>query len=324
MKILDVRRIAFHGQTGDNRSPEDFAFPAAITSMMEYLGEDMGVEIMRAHDTDWMHRAGNDAFAAASGIGFALLWDRSLCAGAMDLLQAGPYDRGIDNAFRWAGWSYKRVSGEDMKSAAAAAIAAEKPFIALGLTDVPEAALVCGCDESGDTLFGWSHFQDGMKTIENGMFVSSGWTERTWEIIVPDQKTGRSADLRHVLSEGVRIMTQTDADGYCAGQAAYDAWIAALEASEGADRALFDYHHAILFNMAEARCWCGEFLKKQGVEAGKRFKAIHDLCWKADAAVNSAADLADGEKKKALISVLREIQAEERAAVREIGEYLKK
>lgn len=323
MKILTVRKIGFHGQTGDNRSPEDFAFPAAMSSMMEYLGEDMGIQIIQAHDMDWMHRGGNDDFVAASGIGFALLWDNDLCGSAMDLLQAAPYEAGIRNAFAWAGWSYERVSGEGMRRAAAEAIGNGRPLIALGLTDVPEAALICGCDENGDTLYGWSHFQSGMETIENGMFAAKDWTEKTWELIIPKKRVGRQMDLNEVLGQGLRIMEQSSVEGYAAGQAAYDRWISAIETCAGDEKRIYDYHHAVLFNMAEARCWCGEFLKKQGVDAGKHFKAIHDLCWQADAALRSAEEMKDAVKRKELTEVLRRIQAEEKAAMEEIREYLK-
>ena len=323
MRILDVRRIGFHGQTGDDRSPEDFAFPAAMTSMMEYLGEDVGIQIIQAHDRDWMHRGGNDAFIAASGIGFALLWDEKLCPSAMDLLQAGPYDKGIENAFRRAGWTCKRVSGEKMKEAAVRAIEEGKPLIALGLTNVPEAALICGYDDKGETLFGWSHFQGGMETIENGMFAAKGWTERTWEIIIPKERTGRTLELRELLGEGVRIMEQTSVEGYAAGDAAYEKWMAAIENCAGHEKEIYEYHHAVLFNMAEARCWCGEFLKEQSVEAGIHFKKIHDLCWKADASVRSAGELKDEGKRAALISVMQEIRAEEKAALEEIRGFLK-
>lgn len=39
-KILDTIRVGFHGNTGDNRSPENFAFPACMASLMQYLGKD--------------------------------------------------------------------------------------------------------------------------------------------------------------------------------------------------------------------------------------------------------------------------------------------
>ena len=322
--VLDVRRIAFHGQTGDDRSPEDFAFPAAMTSMMEYLGEDIGLEVIEAHGRSYTHRRANNDFVAASGIGFALLWDDGLCPSAQDLLQAAPYEKGMENAFAWAGWTVDRVSGDDMKQAAVRAISAGKPFIALGLTDVPEAALICGCDETGDVLYGWSHFQNGMRTIENGMFAASGWMEKAWELVIPGERTGKRMDARSVIGEGVRIMEQEAVGGYKAGNAAYEAWISAIERSEGGNPALYEYHHAILFNFAEARCWCGAFLLAHGIEAGKHFLTIHDLCWKADAAVRNAAETADAAKKAELIAILRAIQGEDQAALLALKESLRR
>ena len=318
MKILPVRKIAFYGQTGDNRSPESFPFPAAMTSVMEYLGEDVRPETLEAHDRKYLRRGMNVDLTAAGGIGFALLWDESHCPSAQDLLQAAPYGAGIDRMFAYVGWEYERVTGAEMKAAAVKAIDEGRPLIALGLLDCPEAALVCGYDDMGDTLIGWSHFQDGYETAENGMFRKSGWADDTWELIIPTKKTEKTLDVRGVIEAGAAIMRQEAVEGYKAGQAAYDRWIGEIEKSEGINAELYDYHHAILFNMAEARCWCGDFLRMHGVEAGAHFAAIHDLCWQADAAARSAEEMAEPEKKAALMDILRRIQAEELAALNEL------
>lgn len=113
-------------------------------------------------------------------------------------------------------------------------------------------------------------------------------------------------------------MAQDAVEGYRAGDAAYDAWICTMEGSCGANRALYDYHKGILLNLAEARCRCGDFLLRNGIEAGKHFQAIHDLCWKADEAVHGAEEMADPEKRAALIEVLRTIRAEDLAAIAEL------
>ena len=43
MKMLDARQVGFlRNMKGDKRSPESFAFPACLTSLMEYIGEDVG------------------------------------------------------------------------------------------------------------------------------------------------------------------------------------------------------------------------------------------------------------------------------------------
>ncbi len=318
MKILNVRKIGFYGATGDDRSPESFAFPAALTSMMECLGEDYPVRTLHAHGRDYMQRTGNLDFVAASGIGFGLLWDAGYCMSAMDLLQASPYERGIANAMAWAGWEYDRVTGADMPGRVAQSIEEGRPVIVWGLTEVPEAALICGCNEDGSTVCGWSHFQDGMETIENGMFLKKDWARDTWEVLIPVRRAGRSMTVNDIVREGVRIMSQSQVEGYQAGDAAYDAWIKAISQCREADEKVFSYHHNILFNLAEARCWCGAFLKEHGVKSGEHFSAIHDLCWQADSAAPNAAALAEPGKRAALAEVLARIREEDRAALEEM------
>lgn len=36
--VLNVTKVRFHGNTGDDRSPEDFAFPSCMTSYMQFFG----------------------------------------------------------------------------------------------------------------------------------------------------------------------------------------------------------------------------------------------------------------------------------------------
>ena len=321
MKLLDVEKIGFH--RGENRTPEDFTFPAAMTSMMAYLDESFRrTQIIHAHGREWTQRVANVEFVAASGIGFALLWEKDYCMGAMDLIQAGSYEKGIQNSFAWAGWEYERVSGADMRSRAVAAIDEGHPFIAFGLTDPPEAALVCGYDDEGRTLCGWSHFQDGMATVENGMFQVSGWESHTWEFCILTRKTERTLSPCDIVAFGVEIMEKTQADGYFAGDAAHAAWQDTLASCGTADAALFGYHDSILFNLAEARAWCGDFLKSQKIEAGKHFGKIHELCWEAHAAVPNAEALAVPEKRAALLRVMEQIRAEDKAARSELRAYL--
>jgi len=58
------------------------------------------------------------------------------------------------------------------------------------------------------------------------------------------------------------------------------------------------------------------------VKAGEHFKKIHDLCWQADAAVRSAEEMKENKKKEKLTGILREIQAEEKAAMEELGRHI--
>lgn len=214
MKILDVRRIGFH-RDGDTRSPEDFAFPAAMTSLTECLTGRVSDEVIHAHGCEYVRRTDNMAFVTASGTGFALLWSPDMCMSALDLLQAAPYEKGIARAFAWAGWQYDTVRGEDMRARAVASIDAGRPFIAFGLTDIPEAALVCGYDAGGRTLIGWSHYGDELDKLNDGMFVCQDWEAHTWELEIPTHPAESGLSVRDIVSAGVEIMERHAVEGRC-------------------------------------------------------------------------------------------------------------
>lgn len=55
------------------------------------------------------------------------------------------------------------------------------PVLAIGVIDVPEWCIVAGYDDQGDTLLGWSYFQDNpqVRKDPNGYFMKSGWFKDT-------------------------------------------------------------------------------------------------------------------------------------------------
>ena len=110
----------------------------------------------------------------------------------------------------------------------------------------------------------------------------------------------------------------TRIEGYLAGDAAYAAWRTAIEDAAEENEAFYQYHHNILFNLAEARAWCGDFLKGSGVKAGRHFHHIHNLCWEADAAAPNAAAMAQSENRKKLLAVMDQIRKEDQAALEEL------
>lgn len=67
-KILDVVKVGFNGNTGDDRSPEDFAFPTCMTSLMQYFGEDYPILEIEAHNRKYTMRTANLHFMTASGM----------------------------------------------------------------------------------------------------------------------------------------------------------------------------------------------------------------------------------------------------------------
>ncbi|MCL2498634.1 MAG: hypothetical protein FWF06_08505 [Symbiobacteriaceae bacterium] len=77
MKILDVRRVGYsNALQGDLRSPESFAFPACLTSLLEAKGEDINQITIHAHGREYLKRTIYDGILAATGMSFGLLWNK--------------------------------------------------------------------------------------------------------------------------------------------------------------------------------------------------------------------------------------------------------
>jgi AraC-like DNA-binding protein len=102
---LDVRSVGFlQNLKNDNRSPESFAFPACMTSLMEYIGEDARWQTIHAHNREWTKRKLNDAFLAATGMGFGILWHKDVCPSSFDLTQVNEHNATIKYAFDYIGY----------------------------------------------------------------------------------------------------------------------------------------------------------------------------------------------------------------------------
>lgn len=303
-KILNVTRVGFHGDTGDDRSPEDFPFPACMASLMEALGEDYPIVKLEAHGRAYTQRTANLDFITASGMAFGLLWHREYCMSGMDLTQVNPHGETIQRAFDWAGYDFeilaKDAAGanrEMIRDRIVASIDAGVPALAFGVVGPPECLILCGYDEGGETLVGWSHFaaHEAVEREPNGMFRKADWYRDLWKIVLTGKKTGRKTGLRDVLALGLSVMEKTESEGYAAGLAAYGEWIEYVlnpeldKADDELLRVRHAFHHALTGNLAEARCWGAAFLRRAadggrelpGVSGAARcFQAIHDECWK--------------------------------------------
>lgn len=303
-RILDVVKVGFDGRTGDNRAPESFPFPSCMTSLMQYLGEDyLAVEI-EAHNRKYTLRTGNVDFITASGMAFGLLWHKEFCPSCMDLMQVNEHDATIAYAFDWAGYEYEVVekardcsNRDQIKDMIVESIDNGIPVLAFGIIGPPECLIITGYDDGGDTVTGWSHFQEWEPCDKepNGMFRKAGWYDNLWKVIITGRKMGRKTDLRNILKLGLSVMKKTESQGYVAGLAAYDEWIKYVldpELDNNADdetlKARHEFHNLLVGNLAEARYWGGSFMARAGQQmkdeniksAAQCFNEIHDLCWK--------------------------------------------
>lgn len=347
---LDVRSVGFlQNLKNDARSPESFALPACMTSLMEYIGEDARWQTIHSHNREYTKRKLYDAILAATGMAFGLLWHKEICPSSFDLTQVNDHNATILYAFDYVGYNCDIVDKTDssfneMKSLITQSIDAGRPVLAFGIVGPPECSIVCGYDSGGDTLFGWSHFQsyNPADCENNGMFRKSDWYTDIWKIVLCGEKKEPKADLKDIIRRGIAITTANELDGFYSGVAAYDAWAkyvadpAYESMSDDELRGKYWFHHALVGNHAEARCYLSGFLHETAGndehlhKIAEFYNEIHDTCWKVWGiagginAMDGYKCFRDATKQGELVDLIRKIEKLDFSAVKELNAWLDK
>jgi len=167
--LQGVHRVAF-APIHDGRW-EFTPFPSCLKSVAAFLGRPLSYHYL----------------LGASGAAFRFAWHAGRWNGGnVDIVVMSrdplePFVRGVRAAGcserivlnRSRSWEFDRSSGragflepretddrEEVRRAITASIAAGVPVIALGVVGPPEACIITGYDDGGDTLIGWSMFQE--------------------------------------------------------------------------------------------------------------------------------------------------------------------
>jgi hypothetical protein len=183
--------------------------------------------------------------------------------------------------------------------------------IALGIVGPPEPDLICGFDEGGDVLLGWSFFQgfppfnEGLEyePDENGQagyFRKRGWFQNASGLVLigdHGEMPNQEQRFEQALRRGLEIMRTDTVKGAPAGVKGYDAWAAQLlhdedfqGKSEAELRQIHDAHNMGVGQVAEYR-WYGAAwlvntfgkahydLAEDLLKAAGCFAAEHALMW---------------------------------------------
>jgi AraC-like DNA-binding protein len=205
---------------------ESTPFPAALRSCLNYLGQEIRYPYLMA----------------ATGAAFRLRWHPEIWDGGnVDIMNVyGDPDEAFVRAFKAAGRGYeflrrgKDTAKEEFSGFIKREIDAGRPVLALGIIGPPEACIVTGYRDGGDTLLGWNFFQDrpefkGDSSIdESGYFVTSSWWENpdTQLLMAVGEAQGSLCDTRAMLENALSVLTAEKVpDGlglfHWGGQAAY-------------------------------------------------------------------------------------------------------
>lgn len=106
------------------------------------------------------------------------------------------------------------------------------PCIAQGIIGPPEACIITGYRNRGETLLGWNFFQEDPEFAgsvgkdESGYFVCDNWWENrdTQGIMCMGPVNKERRSQKEILENAVRVMTGRKEHHYAKGIAAYDAW----------------------------------------------------------------------------------------------------
>jgi len=110
------------------------------------------------------------------------------------------------------------------------------PVIARGIIGPPEAGVITGYRDNGNTLLGWNVFQEYQDVAGNVSFDKSGYyiTDKWWEnqdtnaVMSYGKSTGKRFDIKTIVENAIEVMTPRRQGEYAKAGYAYDAWKKAM------------------------------------------------------------------------------------------------
>jgi AraC-like DNA-binding protein len=199
-------------------------YPICLKACANYLGDDLTY----------------DEIMVASAAAFRLTWDVTCWnMGNVDISFAfDDYVSSYTTGLRALGRAYKMImrgpetTKEQFVSFIKEQLNAGYPVIALGIIGPPEACIVTGYRDDGNTLLGWNFFQDnpefrGSAAIDaSGYFVTGAWWENraTLALFAIGEPAFEKPTLAQIAKDAVTVLAGRMHGDYAKGILAYDYW----------------------------------------------------------------------------------------------------
>ena len=270
-------------------------FPSALKACLNYIGQDINYSYLMA----------------ASGAAFRLRWNTKYWDGGNVDIMCIYEDstEAFQRSFKATGRSYSilfkkaEVTKDDFIRFIKSEIDEGRPVIALGIIGPPEACIITGYRDNGNTLLGWNFFQDnpeyskGTEIDKSGYFISKSWWENpdTCAVMSIDEEKCIQTSIKDILLNAIDILTKERIGDYAGGQTAFDAWAHALS-----DESQFpkDVVIPILFErimcqgdamtmIGEGRAYAGFFMEW----VGSQYEMIKHKCLEAASCFKQESNL---------------------------------
>jgi len=196
-------------------------FPGSLYSLLEYIGDP----------------ADYDYLMGVTGACFRRLWNRD-DGGNVDLMYLAPEPP--ERVFAALGYEFRTVPREDkaaMIQAIKESVAQGMPVLGFVLVGPPECGIITGYDQDGETLIGWSYFQDSAKPgyCEVPQWFGTMSHAGLGLILLGEKAEARPTDRETLIAalewaiELARVPQRPGLPDHASGLAAYDAWADGLE-----------------------------------------------------------------------------------------------
>lgn len=325
-------------------------FAACLESALQYIGH------------SYKH---NYAYImAACGAAFRLRWNSTKWdTGNVDLRNINfekPYEPFI-RSFKAVGINYSMLSREnstkeDFKNKIIVSLDKGVPVIGLGIIGPPEACIITGYDNKGETLFGWSYFQDNpeftkdVAFLENGYFSTNAWWDNlsSTHLFILGTSGKPEHSVQDIIEYAYSLLTMSSTGMYSAGLNAYDSWAKSLQNDDffsGGSitpiilESIFCQGDAETMT-GEGRYWASEFFKEVADTNEKASSLCHDTanlfkkisnCGQKMTELRGGVILneqtiskfCDPETRKSLAKIICQTKEYEANAIQNIGSILK-
>lgn len=315
-----VPKLSFF--SGGPRCPEDVCLPSVLRVITEYLKDpDYPCAVCRPRPNAM--RCAYSHFMGVTGAAFYVSWKDGWhmdnAAPAYVDADALHMEKAASQAMGRSLESYECTPErkKEILEAIDASLTRGMPVISYGLFGPPEAGIISGYDDDGETLVGWNFFQGfepGTETEPSGYFRKKDWAGSLRKIAVLGDKGEKPAikdTLRAAIAFGIKTletpMVRPEPDAPEAyrnrhgGLSAYQAWAAHIldDSFFSGEQAIRGCHQVIdnvAGTLAETRWYGSQFLSglsvfgdvalhRNSIEdfliASGLFAGIHKLMWDA-------------------------------------------
>lgn len=351
--ISGVPRVGFY--RGGELCPEDAPFPACLTALLHHLNEGLGVREFESNQRKWMLDELYTAIMGISGAAFYFGWKPGWHTDNADFHHmsedsSAPYSRALmatGHEFEFVPCATD-IDEMYLKGRLRESIAQRgTPVLVFGVAGPVECALVTGYDQDGQTLIGWSFYQEDpsikplLQFEPNGYFRhSSPYHDITGAIILGERVAPFFPDsaFRAALEWGERVGRTHFVATHSLGHDAYEMWASQVESDPiftqdvSAFRHAYCIHDSTVGQIAESRWYATEFLRMcanrfemmrtELEKAAAEIAKVHEKMWEIwgvyqgrDFSDEAAMRFAPADVRKKVATLIREASALETAAL---------